>query len=577
MQKLLIAVLCVFLLATAARVCLAAQAGPVVLYTDLLSGPNTGGENNHGTYLSVFGQNFGTSAGMGANTRVFIGGVEVAEYRYLGPSMGRPDIQQLTVQVGALGNPTPGIPLPVEVQVGKASSSSFTSQTFTVNPGRILFVSLTGDDATAIAADINHPWRHMQTPVSTVTKSTGAWGVARPGDVIVMRGGHWTDLGFGGPRRPYFVKFIGNGGTRPTGTRGTGPISITGYPGERVVVEPPVKIAYGVFDGANAPRLGDGPDNPKYSHWITISNLVIPTGGINDGPVNLETGSDHWRVVNNDLAAPDAVTNRAAGVTGNGKHEEVLGNHIHDIAGVGSRGETLLDHGIYIDSGSDWELAYNLIENITGGSGIQLYNSGHATPTIDRVNIHHNWIRDIAKHGLNLGDTSGTGILIWSNVVLRTVGGCWRNNSVNLQGAKIWNNTFYDCNTSGSFGAIWNDVKNVENPITADFRNNIVCAANASKEYASGETGFHAGGVQIGGNKNLWCKGKSPASAGFDTEAMFADPKFVKANGKRPDFHLQAASPARNSGDTSVIPMVISNYDFAPNAARATAINRGAF
>src|SRR4029077_18128635 len=139
--------------------------------------------------------------------------------------------------------------------------------------------------------------------------------------------------------------------------------------------------------------------------WITISDLIISTGGINDGPINLESGSNDWRLVNNDLSAPDAVTNRAAGVTGNGKHEAVLGNHIHDIAGVGSRGETLLDHGIYIDSGSHWELAYILIENMTGGNGIQRYNSGHVTTTIDEVNIHHNWIHNVNKHGINIGDT----------------------------------------------------------------------------------------------------------------------------------------------------------------------------
>lgn len=570
-------VLCLMCVSMAGHARQAIPKEPLVLYTDLLSGPNTGGENNHGTYLAIFGKNFGGAAGMGTATKVFIGNVEVAEYRYQGQSLGRPDIQQITVQVGALGNPPVGVPLPVEVRVNGIKSKSFTPQTFMVNPGRILFVSLQGNDATAIAGDVHHPWRYMQTPASTVAHSTGAWGAARPGDVIVMRDGHWMDIGFGGPRRPYFLKFIGNRGTEPTGAEGAGPISITAYPGEKVVVDPPVKIAYGVFDGANAPRLGDGDDNPKYSHWITISNLVIPTGGINDGPINLETGSNHWRVVNNDLSAPDAVTNRAAGVTGNGQFEVVFGNHIHDVAGVGSRGETLLDHGIYIDSGSDWELAYNVIENITGGNGIQLYNSGHATPTIDRINIHHNWIHDVAKHGLNIGNTSGTGILSWSNVVYNTVGGCWRNNSVDLQGAKIWNNTFYNCNTSGSYGAIWNDVKNADKPITADFRNNIICPAPASKEYASGETGFQAEGVEFSGDKNLWCKGRSQASAMFDVGAIFADPQFSKIGGELFDFHLQSASKAIGSGDASVIPLVTSNFDLEINAIGAQRINRGAF
>lgn len=554
----------------------AAQIGPLVLYTDLLSGPNSGGENNNGAYLSIFGKNFGHPSGMGTITRVFIGGAEVADYRYLGPSQGRPDIQQLTVQVGALGNSAPGGSLPIEVQVGKLKSRYFTPQTFMVNPGRILFVSLTGDDATAVADDIKHPWRHVQTSQGA---STGAWGAARPGDVIVMRGGLWTDIGFGASGRSYFVKLDGNAGAPPAGDSDTGPISFTSYPTEKVVIHPPVSAVYGVFDGLKSRNPHDAQGNPKYSQWITISNLVISTGGINDGPINLETGSNHWRVVNNDLSAPDAVTNRAGGVTGNGTDEEVLGNRIHDVAGVGSRGETLLDHGIYIDSGSHWELAYNLIENITGGNGIQLYNSGHVTPTIDHINIHHNWIHDVNKHGLNIGNTSGLGILIWSNVVYNTKAGCWRNNSVDLQGARIWNNTFYNCNTDAKYpdaAAVMNDVKNLEAPITMDFRNNIICPSKASGKYTGGEAGLGPQGVRVTGGKNIWFNGNNVGSTVFDSGAIHANPLFVRADGKSPDFHLRRTSPAIRDGDSSACQVVTSNYDADQSCANGSAINRGA-
>src|SRR4029077_15101773 len=47
---------------------------PLVLYTDLVSGENSGGENNTAAYLSIFVKNFGSS-GMGSNVRAFIGGV----------------------------------------------------------------------------------------------------------------------------------------------------------------------------------------------------------------------------------------------------------------------------------------------------------------------------------------------------------------------------------------------------------------------------------------------------------------------------------------------------------------------
>ncbi|NOY63572.1 MAG: hypothetical protein GXP10_10580, partial [Gammaproteobacteria bacterium] len=64
----------------------AALSDPQVLYTDVVSGPNSGGENNNGAYLSIFGVNFGTPSGLGNTTKVYIGNQEVADYKYLGSS-----------------------------------------------------------------------------------------------------------------------------------------------------------------------------------------------------------------------------------------------------------------------------------------------------------------------------------------------------------------------------------------------------------------------------------------------------------------------------------------------------------
>lgn len=101
---------------------------PQIYYTDIVSGPTTGGENNKGIYLSIFGKDFGSS-GLGSTVKVYIGGIEVDNYRFLGTSKGRSDIQQITVQIGALGSPTPGVALPIKVIVG--SSASNTDLTFT--------------------------------------------------------------------------------------------------------------------------------------------------------------------------------------------------------------------------------------------------------------------------------------------------------------------------------------------------------------------------------------------------------------------------------------------------------------
>jgi len=66
---------------------------PVVLYTDIVSGPNTGGENGKGIYLSIFGKNFG-GTGLGQSVKVYINNVEVVSLPLLSilhsPSIMRP-------------------------------------------------------------------------------------------------------------------------------------------------------------------------------------------------------------------------------------------------------------------------------------------------------------------------------------------------------------------------------------------------------------------------------------------------------------------------------------------------------
>ena len=55
----------------------AATPGPLILYTDITSGPNSGGEGNGGIYLTIFGLHFGATQG---TSTVTINGRPVAQY-----------------------------------------------------------------------------------------------------------------------------------------------------------------------------------------------------------------------------------------------------------------------------------------------------------------------------------------------------------------------------------------------------------------------------------------------------------------------------------------------------------------
>jgi hypothetical protein len=526
---------------------------PVVLYTDLIAGPNSGGENDQGAYLSVFGRNFG-SGGLGTATRVYIGDAEVANYRYLGPSKGRADIRQITVQIGHLGNPNTGIALPVKVVVNGVSSN--IDQTFTVNPGRILFVdNVRGSDLTARIGDIGHPFRHVQTP-----NLAGAWERVQPGDIIVMRGSGaaWTDTGF----EYYFMRFRNKSGRAPNGRSGTGAIVLMSYPTEDVYIRGTVA------GGQNMGCISaiNGETYPGMGQWAVITGLRIDCEG-HDGPVNQEIRGDHWRVVNNDLAASTAPTlgphlPRMAGITGNGFGSVWLGNHIHDVQGSPQE-----CHGIYIDGDGTYEIAYNLIEHIRSGNGFQTYANGtNGSATIHAVRFHHNLIHDVSKHGLNIAEGSASGFEIYDNVVYDTRLAGIRFNSEILAGARVDHNTFYNTDTSGNplYGALTNDSDLPEGALILE--NNILWAS-PDTAYFGGTVGFRP--FPGAARANLFFGG-SGAIAGDG--AIAADPRF--ADSANHDFHLASDSPALGAGTAPALP-VTTDYETRKRAPES--IDIGAF
>lgn len=531
-------------------------AAPQVLYTDLLSGPNAGGENNKGAYLSVFGFRFGRT-GLGSRVRVYINNVEVDNYRYLGPSQGRSDVDQITVQVGALGNPTPGVGLPVKVVVdGRASN---TNLQFTVNPGRILFVdNVQGNDATALIGDVAHPFRYVQTPALT---TGGAWPQVQPGDVVVLRGHGaatpWTDVGF----ENYFLRFRDKSGSAPTGSHGTGPITVQAYPGETVLIRGLLAngMTGGCISGIN------GQNYPDKGKWVVIAGLKVDCEGY-DGPISQQIAGDHWRVINNDLSASTAPRTgpdvpRMAGITGNGQNAVWLGNHIHDIQG--SYGEC---HGLYIDGDGSYEIAYNLIEHIRDGNGINLYaNGGNGSDVINQVNLHHNRFDDISKHGVNIADGSRAGIRLWSNVISQVDLAAIRFNSTDLQGVAVYHNTFYNTNRLASplYGALTNDWS--MSPGSVDIQNNIFWVVTGTP-YNSGSNGVPASAGLI--RRNLWFNGDAPIDV--DTAPLAANPLFHLAGS---DFQLQAASPAKGlASRTAAIQSVVSSDYFGQPLAQTADI-----
>lgn len=512
-----------------------------ILFTDVASGPTTGGENNDGAYLSIFGRNFGTDP---SAIRVLIGGIPVARImsvglaRVAGGASPALPLEQITVQVGALGNPTlNGTPLPIVVQRISDGTLSNSDITFTPNKGRMLYVSLNGSDTTAVAGDISRPWRHVQSS-SMHPSVKAAYDNALPGDFIVMLGGVWQDKGYDG----YFMRARYQTGSAPKGTSG-GPITLMGYPGQDVFLD----MTYAVSEEGGL----TGTDNTQFpgaGNWFTVSNLRIEGGG-NAGPIALQIQEDHWRIVNNEMTAvTGTLTAKAAGVNGNGTNIVVEGNWVHSIYcgvknGLPDPSSPLQNHGFYVDGNGSYEFAYNLLENIYGGNGFQVYvNGGNGSTIADNVSFHHNVVHGTGKHGINLADNTQSNITVYDNLVYNTQHAGLRLNSTLFKGVAIYNNTFYNTNLGGDIaeGIITND-----DPINGGIAiaNNIFYP-NGSYAYIAGAEGYSSS-YKIEMSNNLWYGGIGSA---YGANAYASKPLFLAPG---TDFHLESTSPGVNDGTSA--------------------------
>ncbi len=560
-NKKLIFILMLFFMASSVN----AATSPLILYTDAISGPISGGENNLGTYLSIFGRNFGSASGLGTITKVYIGNVEVANYRYLGPAAvsGKLDIQQITVQVGALGNPILGQALPVRVEVNGIASN--TDNTFTPNPGRILFVSLSGDDATAVVNDITRPWRYLQTPTRG-----GAYATLRAGDHIVIRGGDWSDTGFDGA----WLRFWDTNqmGSAPTGISGTGWIHFTAYPGpingnaiEDVHYSTPANFKGGIH-GANSVRSG------LTGEYVSISNLRMDVNALANSdaaPINIQYSRGNWRAVNNALGPwPSTLNNKAGGVAGGGNNVKIFGNHIYGISGSSA----LENHGVYVDSaggtGSDnWEIGYNYIHDITGGNLIQIYDSVGGLVGSTNMQIHDNWLENANKYGLNLAYNFISG-KIWNNVIIGArYAGLRIDVCCSLMDITIAFNTFYnnDRVVSGGSSQILNSWGAYSPTGTIRIYDNIFAAGNNTLTTSRYYMNYGAYDAYLDFKRNLYFDnnyGWAPFS--LDTTGIFSDPEFVGAASN--DIHIGLNSPAVDSA-TQPIPFTLSD-DFTSIVSR---------
>jgi hypothetical protein len=184
---------------------------PVISYSDLLSGPDTGGVNNEGAFITIYGKNFGASRGASTIT---LGGGEVAQYWSWNDS-------KITFQPGI--NVQDG-----NIVVHVSGQDASNGVPFDIRPGNIFFVNVSA----AVDGDGSYasPWIDLRT----------FYVNAQPGDICYIRAG------------TYSGKYMDNSGAAvsnflPTagGVAGTlaNPITYAAFPGETVRITAAAPLA----------------------------------------------------------------------------------------------------------------------------------------------------------------------------------------------------------------------------------------------------------------------------------------------------------------------------------------------
>ena len=503
---------------------LLAGAAPKIFYTDIINGPKTGGLNNLGAFLTIFGAGFGATQG---TSTVTINNAAVGAVIQWSDA-------KITVQPG------PAVSTgAIKVTVGGAGSN--TDQIFTVNSANIYFVSLTGSDATGAVNDITKPFRNIQNVLDNKIAPGGAGGH------VVIRGGTWSD---NFSRFDSFFSIVDQSGTA------TSPIVVMGYPTETVTFLQTVQ--------------GKGFHSFNTAGHYVLANLHLNANshGIN---ISIAPGLTDVRIANNEVMNYLEDGGGAAVIDGSGTNFRILGNFLHNNGG------SKLYHAIYFDgragTSGDIEIAYNTIANQIGGRAVQIFSD--TTTVITNVRVHHNLIHDISLDGIHFADNTGAGFQAYDNVVYNTdnpalrgpftdtgdSGGCIRFVSSVLV-ALVYNNTFSNCNMSGSVdsGGI-----RFQNASSVTLINNIV-----NGKYFVNLDGLPV--TPLSAPNNLWFGGG--AAPPFATNSQTGDPMFVSAAAG--NFRLLAGSAAIDNGSAAVNALVTTDFDGNPRP-QGTAPDIGAF
>jgi hypothetical protein len=463
---------------------------PRIFYTDLVNGPANGGQSSQGAFVTIYGNNFGSTRG---TSFVQLNGQNVYSYPVWTNN-------KITVQI-ASGSTTGKL----VVNVNGAVSNGLT---FTVRSGRIFFVSTSGSDSNS--GSYSSPWATLLKARST----------AIAGDTVyVMNGVQQTG-----------ADLSSASWTLSTSGTSTTPIAFVAYPNATVTIGSATGQTFGVRTAPNT--------SPK---WIVIAGMKI-LGATT--AVDFTSGYN-WRLVGNDISCPNAsgtsacVNAKAAGGS------KLYGNNVHD-AGYASASSLIQYDAVSLTGINTLDIGWNEIARVRGCEAITV---GGTNGTANyNLKIHDNFIHDVRCNGVRVEkvDTTLGAVNLWNNLLVRTGTGpapagveadSYAGISVRPTSAGQVNasdNTFYDC------GARKNSNSGCVKPDSPTaFIDNIFQVTSGESYIASSSSSSNS----TGSNNLFFGAGSAPS---VFTSSVSGDAKFANPTGN--DFRLSSGSAAIDTG-----------------------------
>lgn len=526
------------LLALIPALALAQSEPPRLFFSDLDSGPSSGGENNNGVYVTLYGNN------LGSNPTVTVGGGSALVKAAPSPWLW---FQKMTIQLGSQAQTGT-----IVVSNGNGASNGIP---FSVRSGQIYFVSTSGNDVNS--GSFSSPWATLPHAVQS----------SLAGDTIYVLDGvsQTVDDGQGWDAALTL---------RPAWCQGTStnPKALVAYPGATVTI------------GSSGSSPGSGIRSVDFTasggacggHW-TISGINLR----GSTPLSMAGPSSTWRIIGNDISNPQAGGGGGGGaalVTELATYVKVLGNHGHDLNLAST---DRLQQGFYLSTDSNHsELGWNVVENVKGRTGIQVHSSpvssGNGYVMYD-ILIHDNMVHDIAEEGIAVDtvDPSKGPVEIFNNVVYNvgqdgnSNGAIYRavssdfdtSQGIGTGTVEIYNNTIFGYLAGYAFGATYEIHR--DQAIVNRLRNNILFSSTGNpyiyqqndSSTAYGMCGNNDTPTQcplLTGSNNLMYGAGIPVFPNLLVSSINQDPKLLSSS----DGHLQAGSPAIDSGTSiSALPM----------------------